>query len=802
MNISLDWISDFVDVYGLEPKEIANRLTLSTAEVEGVEVLRRFVEGVVVGEVTAAEKITDARGKTLTFCTVDCGKKKYTTVCGAPNARVGLKAPFAPAGTNLAHHVVIQESEMAGKPSQGILCSASELGMSQWHDVVFECPFSTENGIPFSELVPPTDVLIEIDNKSLTHRPDLWGHYGFAREFSAVFKRPLRPYPQHDLSQYDQLPAFPITLEDQENCPCYTAILFKISQGIVPSPIIMQRRLHALGQRTYNLLVDATNYVNHELGQPTHAFDGDLIQEIRVAQMEKNAQFETLDGQTRDLLAEDLLIWDREKPVALAGIMGGLATEVTAKTKTVLLESANFKSGRIRRTASRLDLRTDASQRYEKSQPPSNVKVGTSRILDLIELSGVAFEVASRFTVAGNPHDNWRTVTLAPERLEQLAGIRLSRETILEILASLGFRPTFEKDGTLKVETPPYRSAKDISIAPDIIEEILRIYGYDNIPPIMPESPLRPLYREEYLELEMRAKKLLAGAHRFYEVHNYAWLNDLWIEKIGFDPGETLTLRNPADQSCSRLRTTLIPNLLALTPRNRTHRDAFRLFELGVVYFPDGKNKIERKALSGVSYQQSDAPTLEDHYREIKGAIEDLGAIFADAPLRFDVKENASAAKLPPWQLPKHWAEILQGNNVVGAMGVIPKPLREIITPEGGQIVWFEIDFGKFQGNLYPAPKYTELPRFPGSWQDFSMVWSVDSGFAELEKRLDRFVHPLLQKREFLVSYKGKGLEKGMASYSFRFLIGADDRTLSGEEIEAFHSAMLDHLKRNEIALR
>ncbi|MDR1385102.1 MAG: phenylalanine--tRNA ligase subunit beta [Planctomycetaceae bacterium] len=808
MYISLDWISDFVDIYGLEAKEIANRLTLATAEVEGVEVLRRFVEGVVVGEVTLAETIaTDVHCKTLTFCTVDCGAKKYTTVCSAPNARVGLKAPFAPAGTKLAHNVVIQQSEMAGKPSQGILCSASELGMSPWHEIVFECPSSTENGTPFSELVPPTDTLIEIDNKSLTHRPDLWGHYGFAREFSAVFHRPLKPYPQHDLPQYDKLPAFPITLEDQENCPCYTAIAFKLSQGTVPSPIIMQRRLHALGQRTYNLLVDVTNYVNHELGQPTHAFDGDLIQGIRVAQMGKNAKFKTLDGQTRDLLAEDLLIWDTEKPIALAGIMGGLATEVTAKTNTVLLESASFKSGRIRRTASRLDLRTDASQRYEKSQPPANVKVGTSRILDLIERSGAAFEVISRFTVAGNLHDNRRTVTLAPERLEQLAGIRLPRETILEILTSLGFRAKYENDGTLTADVPPHRSEKDISIAPDIIEEILRVYGYDNIPPIMPESLLRPLHVEEYLELEMRAKKLLAGAHRFHEVHNYGWLNDQWLEKIGFDPGETLTLRNPADQSCSRLRTTLIPNLLTLVPRNRTHRDAFRLFELGNAYLPNGNNKIERKMLSGVSYQQATTPPLEEHYREIKGAIEDVSVVFADIPLRFAIKENAHAVKTggtsqPPWQAADHWAEILQEENIVGAMGVIPKQLREIIVPEGGQIVWFEIDLGKFKGNLYPAPKYAELPRFPGSWQDFSMVWSIDAGFAELENRLDQFAHPLLQKREFLVSYKGKGLEKGMASYSFRFLIGADDHTLSGEEIEAFHSAMLEHLKRNEIALR
>ena len=716
---------------------------------------------------------------------------------------------------------MIKESEMAGKPTQGILCSASELGMSQWHEIVFECPASTKNGTKFSDLVPGTDVLIEIDNKSLTHRPDLWGHYGFAREFAAVFKRELKPYPQHDLSQYDKLPAYPVTIDDLENCPCYSAIEFRIKQGTVPSPVVMQRRLHALGQRTYNLMVDVTNYVNNELGQPTHAFDGDLVKGIRVAQMGPKAQscgshcfqFKTLDGQSRDMLPDDLLIWDTEKPVAIAGIMGGLDTEVTDKTTKVMLESANFKSGRIRRTASRLDLRTDASQRYEKSQPPANVKVGSSRILNLIESAGVDFDVTSRFSIAGDLHDNWRTVTLAPGQLDTLAGITLPRETILGILSSLGFKPKFESDGTLVVEVPPFRSEKDIAIGPDIIEEVLRVYGYDHIAPNMPAMPIRPLHVEKHLELEKRAKKLLAGSHGFYEVHNYSWFNDPWLEKIGFNPGETLVLCNPADQACSRMRTTLIPTLLTLMPKNRTHRDSFRLFEQGKVFFSHtAKNmgeeaRIEKSYIAGVSYQQGNSPSLEDHYRETKGAIEDLGQILGDEPFRFVLNEKSSD-NLPPWQSPGHWVEIWQGKTLVGAMGVIVKSLREIIVPEGGQIVWFEINFDLIKGRIFPEPKYAELPRFPGSWLDFSMVQSVNVGFAELEKTLDLFKHPLLQQREFLIAYKGKGLEngkgleKGLASYSFRFLIGAEDHTLTGEEIDAFHKAMLEHLKKHEIALR
>ena len=493
MYISLDWISDYVDLTGLDVPTITNRLTLATAEVEGTKTIRRFVKGVFVGEITKVEKLTDK----LTFCTVDCSAVNgtavgstattYTTVCGAPNVRVGLKAPFAPAGTLLAGNLNVEATEMSGKPSQGILCSAAELGMSDWHEILLECPGSVKTGTPLEELIPETDTLIEIDNKSLTHRPDLWGHYGFAREFAAIFGRELKPLPQIDLSAYDSLPAYPLkneakSVEQGENCPCYGCIAFETGRGQTggtipspppPSPLSIQRRLHALGMRSYNLLVDVTNYVNWEIAQPTHAFDAEKLGGIRVATLGgkesgvrsqesgDRSDFTTLDGQTRKLLPEDLLIWGTTqpletaaensaavcrlpsavsyRPVALAGIMGGLETEVTESTVKILLESANFKAARIRRTANRLDLRTDASQRFEKSQPPSNVKVAIARILKLIGDSGADLKVLSRFTFDGDLQEEIRYIDIPAGRLEQLAGIKLPPERVTQILESLGF---------------------------------------------------------------------------------------------------------------------------------------------------------------------------------------------------------------------------------------------------------------------------------------------------------------------------------------------------------------------------
>ncbi|MDO5553651.1 MAG: phenylalanine--tRNA ligase subunit beta [Planctomycetia bacterium] len=814
MYISLDWISDFVDLSDLSPETIADRLTMSTAEVEGLVTLTRHTQGVLVGEIIACESLNTAEhegGKQLTFCTVRCGDRQYTTVCGAPNARIGLKAPFAPAGIQLGEKQ-LQRTEMAGHVSEGILCSAAELGMSSWHEILFECPASVPDGTPFESLVPTRDTLIEIDNKSLTHRPDLWGHYGIARELAAIFHRPLKPLPRHAVDSYRDLPAVSIEIAD-ENCPCYSAIILRVSPGTngLPSPVVMQRRLHALGQRTYNLLVDVTNYVSLELGQPTHAFDADLVSAIRVAPMGKKGTFQTLDGVERAMLPEDMMICDGPKPIAIAGIMGGLETEVTAKTTRIVLESANFKSARIRKTAGRLDLRTDASQRYEKSQPPYNVKTGTERIMHLMAESGIPLKVESRFSLAGNLAGEVREILLPPGRLNALAGIDFPNQTILDILHSIEFQAEFLADGSLKIGVPPFRSAKDISIPEDIVEEVMRLYGFDNIPPVLPRLSLAPLHVEKYIRMEHKARRLLATAYGFHEVHNYGWMNDNWLARLGFEPGATLVLQNPAAAPESRLRTTLIPNLLTLVPKNRPFRDQFRVFELGHVYFPVGPNDsqqpckdsaekcLELPRLAGVSYLQS-GQSLDEHYLSVKAAVEDLGRVFAqeDYPLTFAaVTEDAS-----PWQKSGTAVHIIQDGQVIGSLGYADKSLMNVLSPEGGQVIWFEIELDRFKGNLYPATRFTEPPKFPGSWQDFSLLWPLSDGYEKLESLLNTFTDPLILRREFLTLYSGKGLDKGWGSYSFRYEIGATDRTLTGSEIDAFHEKFLAFLKSNNVSIR
>lgn len=823
MQISLDWIADFVDLSGISVDEMVSRMTLSTAEVEGFVTVKRFLENVVVGKIIAAEPFTSSEGRTQHFCTVDIGSSKcVTTVCGAPNVRVGMVAPFAKVGAQLAENVTIHECEINGKKSQGVLCSAAELGLSHWHEVVMEFPAETELvaqkiplGTPLAKIIAATDTLIEFDNKSLTHRPDLWGHYGFAREFAAVFGRALKPLPRHDIKAYKNLPAYPLEIADLENCPCYGCIQFA-AQVTSPSPIWLQARLHTLGQRTYNLGVDVTNYVALELGQPTHAFDAQRLGGIRVASLGREEKFRTLDDQERELLAEDLMIFGSVngvmKPVAIAGIKGGAETEVTEKTESILLEAANFRAARIRRTSTRLDLRTDASQRFEKSQPPINVLVATERILQIL-YEAISVKVTSRFTVAGDLGESPRTIKLAAGELTRKAGIEIPRNRVEAILSSLGFMSKFATDGAIEIAVPPFRSIKDISLDVDIVEEILRIYGYDNMTPVMPAMPLAPLFIENKIKWEHKSRRLFCGVHRFLEVHNYCWFNDQWLQTLGFTPAATLTVKNPSTPWESRLRTTLIPTLLSLVDKNRPHRDAFRLLEYGHVFFPQKKSCDEKQHIAGVSFQAHGS--LQEHFLQIKAAWEEMGKMLG---MRFSFDEANES--LSPWQQAAHWCTIkieedeknlaTQETKTVGGIGILEAKTLKKVCPDGGNVVWFEVDAAIFDRPLFPKVAFAEPPRFPGSWQDFSILASANDGYAALENLLNQFTHPLLRAREFITVYQdkklgsglGSGITDGLASYSFRFTLASPDHTLTGEEIESFHKTFLQFLQEKNLSLR
>ncbi len=798
MKISLNWLSSHVDLSSLDSDAIAQRLTIATAEVDGVELLENCAASAVVAEIVSVTPAGTANGKPLARVEVDAGAQRYVTMSTAPNVRAGMRVAFAPPGAMLDGGRVVDVAEVGGQRSEGMLCSSAELGLGRFHEIVIECPGTAALGASLSQWIPSRDVLIEIDNKSLTNRPDLWGHYGFARELAAIFGRELRPLDLVDLARYDALPAYEVKNEDMENCPVYTCVAFDVSKN-VPSPLEMQARLNVVGQRCHNVLVDVTNYVTLELGQPTHAFDRDLTPAIRVAPVGAEGTFITLDGEKRRMEKDDLMIWNHRQPVAIAGVMGGLGSDVKPDTTRVLLESANFKASRVRRTSNRLALRTDASQRFEKGQPPSNTRVAAARILRLLDLAGAVPSPLSRYTVAGDLKDKRRTLTLPANYISSRAGVAIPDQRVAQILGSIGFgvRSSGEE---IVVTVPPYRSEQDISIPADILEEVLRIYGYDNIPPSLPLSRLGPTPVNANLRREHKARRLLAEAHRFHEVQTYIWYDDAWLNEIGYQPGATLVLRNPIAEGKARLRTSMMPNLLALVPLNATQKDSFRLFEIGRVFQPLNGEHRETTRLAGLSYRPGRVAEVEAHYREIRGAVEDLGVMVAGRALRVELPADVAAGG-EPWQIDGLWGRVMCDGEDAGAIGVLSGRIAGIVAPQA-QVVWFDLDLEKLDGPVYPQVTYAAPPVYPGSWQDFSMLWKISDGFAALERKLGRFAHPLVANREFLFLYKAKELEPGMASYTFRYHLNDPTRTMAEQDLDRFRGELLEFLTREGIALR
>ncbi len=792
MHISLDWIAQYVDLSDLSPQRIAHRLTMATAEVEGVKTLVRSLDGVRIGQVVAIEPM----GNQLTFVSVACGTEQFTTVCGAPNVKEGMKSAFAPAGVTVAEGQTIAEKQVGGKTSQGILCSSAELGMGGGHFGILDLPESLESGVALADLIPSSDTLLEIDNKSLTHRPDLWGHYGIAREVAAIFERPLHPLQLVDVAQYRDLPAYPLTLDDPENCPCYCCIEIT-GVAALPAPLALQYRLHALGQRTFNILVDLTNYIMLELGQPMHAFDASRLQAVRVAPFGTTGQFTTLDAQVRNMLPEDLMIWNEREPIALAGIMGGLNSEVSECTTGLLLESANFKDTRIRRTSTRLGVHTDASQRFEKQQPPANTKTATARFLYLLLESGFPLQVRSRLTAQGTLKDQVRYLDIPTDFFDRRIGNPITPDRIVSILTSLGFEARITRN-TLSVGIPPFRSEKDIALPVDILEEVTRIQGYDNIEPKMPTFSVERVALNDRLRTQHKARRLLAQAHGFSEIHNYSWFDETWLKTLGYEPEATLEMANPSAEHHARLQTTLLPNILAVVKKNTVLRDHFRIFELGRIYIPVGEqDRIEKNVLAGASYQHERLGNLEEHFRQIKGALEALSEQLNLGTPAFVSATTATA----PWHTSGGHAGITLQGTMVGQLGFLSDPLLARIAPSA-QVVWFELDFDRLEGPIFPATSYAPTSRYPGSWFDFSIVASAQSGFAELVRTLDEFSHDLLQRREFMALYQGGGLAEGTASYTFRYWIESQDSTLTGEQIEAFRQAYITFLQSRSLRLR
>lgn len=789
MLISMNWIQDFVDLSGLDLDALIRRFTLSTAEVEGIFHKGGDLQKVVAGKILSVEKHPDS--KKLHLLKVDNGSGVVDCVCGAPNVREGMVVPFACAG-GLVGGNEIKATKVAGYPSEGMCCSESELGISADHSGLMELPADTVPGTDVKTLFAIEDVVFEVDNKSLTNRPDLWGHYGIAREFSALTGRPLRPMEVADTGCYDGLPAVPIVIEDREHCLRYTGLRVD-NVTVRVSPVDMRIRLFYCGNRAINLLTDLTNYLMLEMGQPMHAFDARRVDKVEVKRFGQPFLFKTLDGVERAVDENTLMICSAGEPVAIAGVMGGESSMTQDDTTSLLLESANFDGVSVRKTSTRLGLRTDASIRYEKVIDPEMTADAIGRYLKLLKDADPGVRVVSRLSdVSVRGYDEIEIV-FDQAYVDRYTGIAITGDRIEQTLTSLGFRVKREGD-RFTVSVPSWRRTKDVTIKADIIEEITRIYGYDNFEIKTTRSPLRPVMDTAGRTADSVTKDLLADKFCLHEVHSYLWCDAAKFKEIGVPVEDNVSLVNSMSPDHKVLRRSLIPTLLTMVNENRAFSDHYGLFEIARVVEGRGEDGScnERKKLGIVLYsREKDEKSL---FFELKDILTALAAIQKNRELNFVRTETPAHG----WQHPHNTAHIELNGETIGFMSVLHPNVKNRIDKKAAVLV-AEWDMDRFAACPAAGLDYEDPSKYPGIDADLTLLTEKGTPFAALQAVWKGLTAGDLKKVRLTDVYEGGD---GFDSVTLRLSFSSAEKTMKREEVQQVIDDLIARFEEKGIRLK
>ncbi len=787
MLISMNWIGDFVDLSGLDLEALIQRFTLSTAEVEEVFHMGEGLKDVVVGKILSVENHPNS--KKLHLLKVDGGDKIYDVVCGAPNVREGLLVPFVKEGGRVSGQD-ISCATIAGYESHGMCCSERELGISADHSGLMELPEDAPVGKDMTEVYAIRDVVFEVDNKSLTNRPDLWGHYGIAREFAALTGRELKSLETVELSQFDGLPPIDIDVQDRDLCFRYTGLKVRNIQKKI-SPVDMRIRLFYCGSRAINLLADLTNYLMLEMGQPMHAFDCAKVDSIEVKRFDKPFTFQTLDGAERNIDENTLMICSKGEPVAVAGIMGGLASEIEDDTDSLLLESANFDAASVRKSSARLGLRTDASMRYEKTLDPEMTVTAIGRFMKLLLDIDPEAQVISRLTDVYVKHYDQVSLSFDKAYVDRYTGIGIENSQILSTLRSLGF--SAEYDGELfHVDVPSWRATKDVTIKSDIIEEITRIYGYDNFRISTSLSPLYPQKKSAANKCDNFAKDILVQRYGLHEVHSYIWFDARKCRELGIEVEENVKLLSPQSPDQETLRTNMGPTLLSFVQENKAFAPEFGVFEVGRIC--EGKKENgdcnERKALGIVLYSRTQSE--KDLYFRLLEIVKELGRSIKRADFTL---QNAVPAH--SWQHPRNTAEISCGEHKLGWLCTLhPSVLSKL--DRKAAVVCAQLDMDQFAAIPASEQTYREPSKFPGIDIDLSLSLPDGLKYADLAPAWADVDEELLTGVSLIDSFS----QNGKKSLTLRFAFVSQEKTLSKEEVQPVVDGIVAKLNAAGAALR
>ncbi len=786
MFVSINWIKEYVDLEGLDIKKLINSFTLATAEVEEIIVKGEDIRDVVVGEILTIENHPNS--KKLHLLKVDGGDRNYDVVCGAPNVRENMKIAFVKAGGRVPAGE-ITKATVAGYESEGMCCSAFELGLSDDKSGLMEIDVDAPNGTSLKDIYPIDDIIFEVDNKSLTNRPDLWGHYGIAREFAALTDRELKPLPLSDLA-YDGDEKIKVTVNRPDLVYRYSCVkMDNITKNV--SPMSMQIRLYYCGMRGINLLADLTNYIMLEMGQPTHAFDANKIDEIVVDTPKEACKFTTLDNTERDITTDTLLIQNGSTPVAIAGIMGGLDSEIVGETSSVVLECANFDGVSVRKSSSRLGLRTDASARYEKMLDPEMTVTAAKRFAYLLKSIDDGAVVASLLTDEYVRKYPEISITFNKAYVDKYTGIDITEERIVKTLSALGFG--VEKNGDdFTVSVPSFRATKDVTIKADIIEEITRIYGYDNFSIITTKSPLKPVKSSPVRAQSNEIKDILVKHYNLHEVHSYIWGDVRKYKKLGIEVEENVKVLNIESSDNGTIRNSMIPTLLLAVSENKDYGDKYGIFEIGRV--ADGVKEDgtanERRRLGVVLYDK----TVSEKDLFFK-AVTIINNIFTQIKHKSPVLSKV--APTHAYEHPKNTAEIVCDGVKVGTLHTL-HPTNAQKLDKVGKVVCIEIDIDDFITIGGANIDFCEPSSQQSTYYDLSLILKDGTTFAQMSECWNSLNLDELTSVKVIDTYDTEEIK----SITVRLIFSAKDRTLEMDEVQAWIDTILANLRNIGIEMR
>ena len=790
MNVTLNWLKNYID-FELSPIELADRLTMLGVEVESVNQLGAELEGVVVGSVESIKPHPNA--DKLVLCQVDIGEtEELQIVCGAPNVREGMLAPVATIGATLPIGLTIKRAKLRGETSHGMLCSEKELGLSEDASGLMELPTDIPLGTSISAALGLDDVVFELE--ITPNRPDCLSLIGVAREIRAETGNALK-LPQVDFNEdaTDIREITSVTIEAPDLCPRYAA---RVIRGVKvgQSPAWLQQRLESVGVGVINNIVDITNFVLMEYGQPLHAFDYHKLAENRIVvrRAAVGENITTLDEIDRELISDMLVIADAEKPVALAGVMGGYVSEITETTADVLLESAYFDPSSIRATAKALGISTEASYRFERGADIGAVLVALDRAAQLIaELAGGTI---CKGVVDVYPGQQPLTeIQLRPERVNFILGTTLDTSEMVQILSDLGFDVKANGEN-YQVTVPTFRS--DVTREIDLIEEIARVYGYDNIPTTLPKGDIPVPAPNPSTEVRKHIKHFLLAAGMM-EAINYSFCDPNCFDKIRFAANhplrDALKLQNPLSPEMSVLRTTLLPSLLENAQHNRNHQiDTIALFEIGSVFIRNGAEKEPERVTGILAGRVGDGvysnPYREPDFYDIKGLVE--GILEVCGIVDYTLQKTDA-----PTFHPGRNAAVLSRNRQIGIFGEAhPEVLENYDLPYKAYL--FDFDMEALVDAAIFAKRFEPISVYPKVERDLAIV--VDK--AVLSDMPTGLIYAtggeLVESVRLFDVYEGEQVPEGKKSLAYAITYHSATETLTDKAVNALHDKVVKRLNQ------